>query len=360
MILSYLGSKQSLLPHLDTVIKPLLDKNTCFYDVFAGSGCVSNHYKHHVGSIVAGDLELYSYVINRALLRCPYSKKLAIIVDQLNICCSQVRVPKKLPLDLVYHNFASNGRLYFTKDSALKIDTIRHSLTKMHQNGTISYPEFIFLLASLLTSSSRYANTCGTFRAHLKSLSKRANRLIQLSPIHTDLRINSCNLVKKKDALKLCNTCKILNPANTVVYIDPPYNNVHYGAYYSFLNYLCEYSPKHVLTGTGILPQYNKSNFGLIRHAFLEFKRLFTSRLVRSARYIVMSYSSKAVIALSHITSMLSNLGSIIVYKVWHKAYQPCSSSKSTVRRHVTEYIIKVDCSGPKGVSPRFCWLKLG
>jgi adenine-specific DNA-methyltransferase len=364
MILSYLGSKQTLLPHLDAVIKPLLDKNTRFCDVFAGSGCVSNHYKHIVGSVVASDLELYSYVLNRALLKCPFSKKLAMIIDQFNMVQG---FRSRSSRNLVYHHFASNGRLYFTPQSALKIDMIRRALNKMHQNGTISYSEFVFLLASLLTSSSRYANTCGTFRAHLKSISKRANRLIQITPIHTDLRISSSsyNVVKRKDAVQVCNMplpvqVAVSGTLKTIVYIDPPYNNVHYGAYYSFLNYLCEYNPRHKLNGTGILPAYNKSRFGLVRQALKEFNLLFSSRLVRSARYIIMSYSSKAIIALSHITDMLAMRGSIIVYKVWHKTYQPGSGSGARARRHVTEYIIKVDCNGQVGLPPRFCWLKLG
>ncbi len=144
----------------------------------------------------------------------------------------------------------------------------------------------------------------------------------------------------------------------SIVYLDPPYNSSHYGAYYSFLNYLCLYDARLKTVGTGTLEQYNKSKFGLSKFALKEFGTLFGSI---TSDYIVMSYSSGGIVGLDDLLKLLSNKGCITVYKIWYKAYKANNHNK---QGHVVEYLIVVDCRHDKTLSSfkpsiKKCWLKL-
>ena len=67
----YLGNKTSLLDFLDTHIKSFIgndfSKFNHFYDLFSGTGSVSNHFKQYI-SIVSNDFLLSSYYVTYAKL----------------------------------------------------------------------------------------------------------------------------------------------------------------------------------------------------------------------------------------------------------------------------------------------------
>jgi adenine-specific DNA-methyltransferase len=335
MILSYLGSKQSLLPYLDHVIKPLLTPDTRFADVFLGSGCVSNHYKNDVKAIESCDAEIYSFVLGKALTQSPFTDNLSDIIDDLN---------KLTPVKgLVYTNFATNNKLFFSEHNAMCIDAIRIRINRLYDQDKVTYKEFIFLLGSLLTSASAFSNTCGTFRAYLKVLSKKALKAFKLGPIHTDTKITCTSNIS-------CTNVKNKSFTSNVAYLDPPYNSAHYGAYYSFLNYLCHYNPNIELVGTGIIKDYNKSKFGLLKTCKNEFNQLFKKL---NSDHIILSYSSKAVLNIHTILQMLVNKGDIIVYKVKHKSYTPNAKCK-----YIIEYIVHINCLA-SSQSIVYKWLRL-
>ena len=380
MILSYIGSKKTLLPFISKVIDPLLKElydargPVVFNDCFMGSGCVSNHFKKnvHVGRVIASDTELYSFVLGKALLTCPYSHKLAIVIDQLNLIKTSVCKTQKRN-NLIHNTFASNGRLYFSPENALRIDIVRQALDRLYHANAITYSEFLFLLGSLIVSASSVANTCGTFRAHLKALSCKAKKKFKIFPIHADADADAhadadadaCilgNIVKQKDAIQNSQCSgKYSGSKPVLVYLDPPYNSCHYGAYYSFLNYLCMYDGRLKTVGTGTLEQYKKSRFGLVKYALKEFEILFDSI---TADFIVMSYSSCGIVNISDLVNLLCKKGSVVINKIWYKAYKANHLNKQS---HVVEYIIVCDCRMGSGQSGglgglgqvKKCWLKL-
>ncbi len=329
MILSYLGSKTAILPLIYAIIKPLIKDDTTFYDPFAGSGSVVNFFKSKVNRVCASDLELYAYVLNYALIKCRYTQKLKNLLTILN---------ETKGIDgLVTKYFSPNaGKLYFTESNARKIDSIRSKLNYMLKNNEINYDEFIFLLASLLQASSKYSNTCGTFRAHLKTVSKSASKQLALSPIHSNTTLSNSfiNKVKFGDSIEMTlNLHKLVKQKNNdITYLDPPYNTVHYGSYYSFLNYLCLYNESTNLYGTGIIENYNKSQFGLKRTAQSKFLDLFDTI---KTRYIIMSYSSKATLSLQIIIGMLQDRGALTIYYIQNK--------KLNSKDKITEYVFKLD-----------------
>lgn len=317
MILNYFGSKARSIEKINRVIAPLLNKETVFGDLFAGTGVVSNHFKNSVKQVISNDLELYSYVLNRALLTTVYTQRLQELVQSLNNI-----EPIK---GLVYYNYSpACDKLFFTCENAQKIDAVRTKLNNMYQSKHINYKEFIFLLASLLYSVTRYANTAGTFRAFLKKFHCRSTRQFVLSPVHTDRVQHGHHKVINQDALKSCSQYKY-----DVVYLDPPYNSHHYGAYYSFFNYLCIYSADvKISENTGVMLEYNKSSFGLKQTVYSSFQKLYKDI---KAEKIFLHYNSNGILSKKDIMRILleKGEGAITVYKFVNRNYKPNAMIKN-------------------------------
>lgn len=359
MILSYTGSKKSLVENLDKVILPIIDKvykctgkPISFGDLFAGTGFVSDHYKNNrlIGRVVTSDLELYSYVLNKALMQTVYTPRIAKVIDVLN--SSNKCKPAK---GLIFQHYSPNSqceRMYFTNGNAQRIDAIRLALNQMYKHKRINYREFIFLLGSLMTSVSRYANTAGTFRAYLKAYCPRAERKFILSPIHRQVSQKTAHIVKKNDAINVAASGTRLD----VVYLDPPYNTNHYGAYYGFYNYLCLYHPQVPIQGVaGVMKNYNKSYFGFSASAALAFQKLFHNLKFKSkTKYIVMSYNNNGSLQLRSIVNIMIKFGDVKTYKLLHKNYRPHNRIKMN---HVTEYIFVIDLTSQTN-SYKEEWLK--
>lgn len=348
MILNYFGSKARIIEHIDKVISPLINKNTVFGDLFAGTGCVSNFYKNRARRVVSNDMELYSYVLNKALTQCVFTARLQKVISNINDV-----IQNKPIKGLVWKHFSPNSnvhnRMYFTCDNAMRIDATRIIISKMFCSGDIGYKEFMFLLASLLFSVSRVANTAGTFRAYLKHFSSRASKSFILLPIHKQHVIYGHHNVIKNCALKTA--CKL---AFDVVYLDPPYNANHYGGYYSFYNYLCLYNPRVKLTGvSGVMKHYNKSIFGFSLTCKSSFSKLIKNL---NTKHIIMSYNSNGVLSKSDIVNILLTRGSVTLYKFMNRNYKP---NKSIRDNYVTEFLFVCDCHLEKRRHVKEVWLKI-
>lgn len=327
MILSYLGSKSSLMYNLSLVMRPYITEHTRFCDAFSGSGVVSNFYKN-ICNVSSVDQELYAYVLTYALTKTIFTPNLKNIIQELNT------VQEKM-YGLVSKHFAPPCRKFFTLSNAMCIDNCRVHINNLYNQKQITYEEFMFLMASLLCSASKVANTCGTFRAYLKNFSKRAQKDFKMLPIHTNIYIRK----RDKHSVYCSDSIHHLSKHEyDVIYLDPPYNNIHYGAYYSFLNYLCEYKENISLTPAGVCKDYKKSLFGMKKYCNKAFFDLFNV-INPNTKHVFMSYSSNGVLTIRDLKQVImnSNLNNsqISIYKQKHKAYM----SRQT---QIIEYIIHI------------------
>lgn len=352
-----------MMPTLDRIISPLIERvamekkgGAIFGDLFAGSGSVGHYFKNHphVGRVVASDMELYSYVINNALLKCVYTRKLSKIIAYLNgpyLRAGGVR-------GLVWKHFAPSRpecgdggrRMFFTLDNARRIDAIRVALNRLHRRGAINYKEFLFLLASLMASCSRYANVASCFRAYLKKFSDRSRKKFMISPVHMERTRPSW----KKNSVIKNNACKVArNEIVDIAYIDPPYNANHYGGYYSFYNYLAVYHQSYQISGVaGVTTHYNKSDFGFKASAKNALTKLIAS-LRPATKFIVMSYNSDGVLTKDEVLEILGTRGSVTLYKMWNKKFKPHVGVKDNI---VKEYVFVADCRGAMGDVKEVWW----
>jgi adenine-specific DNA-methyltransferase len=331
--LNYIGCKHTLFNSILSVCQENIADmtNKTFMDLFAGTGTVGFNMTNYFKITNANDLEYYSYVINYALLKCNYTEKIQNIIDVCNGL-------KTLVEGLVYNNFTLNPdceRMFFTNENAKKTDSIRQYIQRLFEFEEITQSEFYFLLASLVVSIDKVANTSCVYGAYLKEFKKTAVKPLILQPIHTKTEINDENNVYNELAESLV---KLDNQYYDVIYMDPPYNHRQYSANYSPLNYIALYDESIVLTGkTALIENYNKSDFCKKR----EVKQVFTN-LIRDVRcnYIILSYNNEGLLDIEEIKKILLSKGFVKLYKI---KYTKFKAQQKVDKKFVEEYIWVVD-----------------
>lgn len=253
--MNYIGSKLKLCQHfLPETIKSVcgsdLSQKT-FCDIFAGTGIVGRTFKTSVKKIISNDIEYYSYVLNKNYIENHIDlENKNEILDELN----------ELPLKndgFVFKNYCLGGndeRQYFSDENGMKIDSIRIQIENWKNEGKISLNMYFFLLASLLESADKVANTASVYGAYLKKLKKSAQKQMILEAANFELNENE-HEVYNCDANEL-----IKKISGDILYLDPPYNSRQYGANYHLLNTIAEYKP-FVPQGKTGLPKYARSKY---------------------------------------------------------------------------------------------------
>ena len=329
--LNYIGSKQTLCPILTNIISSEIPdlKSLSFLDMFAGTGSVGFRFQDITNICCANDLEYYSFIINSALLKCAYSTKLQDIIDHLNTLDG---------LDgLIYTNYSENDnceRMFFTSDNARKCDAIRLHIEDLKNANLVEEKEYYFLLASLIVSIDKVANTSCVYGAYLKEYKKSALKTMVVIPIHKKVDINESNEVFKITAEELSQKDIYFD----VVYMDPPYNQRQYSANYCPLNYVAYYSENIVLKGkTGTIDGYNKSNFCSKPKVFNSFKTILDNI---KCKYIFISYNNEGLLQYNEFIKLLGSYGELKLYKIPYKKFK---AQKSVLGDTVYEYLWFID-----------------
>ncbi|MDD7558621.1 MAG: DNA adenine methylase [Porphyromonas somerae] len=328
--MNYIGSKLSLLPFIESVVKEVYKKplkDAVFCDLFAGTGIVGRHFKPKAKKIIANDLEYYSYVLNRN-----YIGNHRKLEGSENIFKALTQAPT-LENGFIFENYSEGGkanRLYFSSSNGKKIDTIRTLIEEWKRSKIISEDMYYYLLASLLESADKVANTASVYGAYLKRLKKTAENQLLLQPAR--FHINSTTHdVYQEDANELIKSIK-----GDILYLDPPYNNRQYGANYHILNTIAIYQPFAPKGKTG-LPDYNRSKYckkDMVRDQLEE--------LLANAAfpYIFLSYNNEGLMSIEEIEEIFNRYGD---YKLFQSDYRRFRSDKETRRNHkgstTTEFI---------------------
>ena len=176
--MNYIGSKYSLLSFLETSIEEVSGykngENYIFGDLFAGTGIVGQTYKAKGCTVIANDIQYYSYVLNKHVIE---------NIPEMDTSMLE-RLNNLAPVEgFIYKNYcygSGSGRNYFTDDNGMKSDAIRIELEDMHETGEISDNIYFYYLASLVNSIDKYANTASVYGAFLKHIKKSAKKGFQL------------------------------------------------------------------------------------------------------------------------------------------------------------------------------------
>ena len=323
----YTGSKYKLMEWIRELIINNCEGNT-FFDIFAGTGVVTEYMLNDYKEYIINDFLYSNEVIYKGfLLQENYNMdKLLKIVELCN------KVDKaKLKENYVSINF---GDKYFNREDAKIIGEIREKLEDNIAKKKINKKEYFILLASLLFSIDKIANTCGHYDAYRKIDnidSKFKYELILPKQLKEEQNIE----IYREDSNVLAKRIKA-----DIAFIDPPYNSRQYSRFYHVLENITKWE-KPKLYGTALKPKEENMSEYCKTSAPNIFKDLIDNLKVK---YIVVTYnntynskssSSKNKITLEKIKSILDEKGET---KVFDKPYKFFNAGKTELENH-KEYV---------------------
>ena len=326
--MNYIGSKYKLSDFIKQSVYSVVGANLSekvFCDLFAGTGIVGRNFKIEVKQVISNDIEYYSFVLNRNYIENHTPFEYQHLIDELN----ELHGDK----GFVFEEYSENGkaqRQYFSENNGKKIDAIRQKIESWKKENHITDDQYYFLLASLLESADKVANTASVYGAFLKQIKKTAQKEMIIEPavfetneqVHKVYNTDSNELIKKI--------------SGDILYLDPPYNARQYGANYHLLNTIAKYdlfSPK----GKTGLRTYEKSTFCSKNSVAKSFEELIKNA---QFKYIFLSYNNEGLMSDKEIKSIMPKYGK---YDLVTTAYQRFKADKEESRNHkanaTTEYL---------------------
>ncbi|PAF50691.1 DNA adenine methylase [Helicobacter sp. 13S00477-4] len=346
--MNYIGSKLKLSAFLLSSIELTLAKDKIklqdcvFCDIFAGTGIVNRLFKDKVKQIISNDKEYYSFILNQGYnINNLSSSKLNDLFEELQSDVKTPPIEGKIYLNYCLGNEKFTQTNYFQKDNLIpykrqyftdyngaKIDAIRIKIQSWKDSGNIDESLYYYLLASLLESADKIANTASVYGAFLKKFKKSAMKNIILTPIPIN-ESQTTHQVYCEDTLKLIKQIK-----GDILYLDPPYNAREYGANYHILNTIALYDDFIPAGKTGLRP-YTKSNFCkkiTVAQALEDTIRL------ANFQYIFLSYNDEGLLNLDQIESMFRKYGSYNIISQQHQRFK-ADSSRIHKQHSTIEYL---------------------
>ena len=319
----YTGCKHKLMEWIKSLI---LDKceGDSFFDVFGGTGAVTNSMIDSYNNYILNDFLFSNEIIYKGFfLQEEYEEeKLESIKEEyININA-----------DILEENYVSEnfGDKFFRHVDAKIIGFIRGDIQNKLDNNLINNKEYCILIASLLYSLDRCANTVGHYDAYIKG--KAINKefifdLIQPIKLDEGKQIE----IFRKDANTLAREVKA-----DIAFIDPPYNSRQYSRFYHVLENITQWK-KPALTGVALKPEPENMSDYCRNSAPKVFKDLIDNLDVN---YIVVTYnnnyssksnSSRNKITLEEIEEILSSRGKTTRYE---QSYRYFNTGKTELDDH--------------------------
>lgn len=327
----YIGSKYKLMPWIKKVILENCPEHKVIFDIFGGTGVFSAGFINVASEIVINDILYSNEVIYRAFFSQEVfnPKKLEYYAYKV----AQVD-SKSLPDNYVSINYG--GKFFCVQDAKL-IGYIREDIETLFMDKRINKHEYTILLASLLYSFDRCANTVGHYDAYIKTKKiPPAFHFDLVLPVKTDTRI----YIYRQDANEL-----VHNIYSDVAFVDPPYNSRQYSRFYHLPETIIKWD-KPVLSGTAMKPPRENMSDYCRNSAPKVFEDLIMNL---NTKYIVVTYnntydskssSSRNKIALEEIKTILEKRGAT---KIFLQDYHRFNAGKTDRAEH-KEILFVTEC----------------
>jgi len=324
----YTGSKSKLKDWIKETILEHNGDGKSFCDLFAGTGIIAEEMLELYDEIIINDFLISNETIYYAFFSTEKydSNKIHKYISEY----------KQIDPDKISDNYVSDnyGDKYFAYKDAKLIGEIRDRIEKARAD--LNKKEYSILLASLIYSFDRSANTVGHYDAYFKKKGiKRSFKLEQIKPIY----IGEEKTIKiyREDSNDLVRKIK-----TDIVYIDPPYSSRQYSRFYHVIENIVKWE-KPELYGVALKPiavdsensEYCKVNAPLIFADLIENIDAKTILVSYNNTYNSKSNSSKNKMTFDQIKDVLSRKGVTKVYSKKHRAF---NTGKTDFNNH-KEYL---------------------
>lgn len=327
----YTGNKYKLMSWIKGLILEHCPEHEIFFDVFGGTGVVTAEMLDVVQSAIVNDFLYSNEVCYKAFFgRDEYD------VQKLKQFVAEVAITDRKALSDNYVSLNYGGR-YFEHDDSKLIGVVRERIQSDYEAGRFNEREFNILLASLLYSFDKCANTVGHYDAYIKKgcQSKFVFELIEPVMSETDVT------TYREDANELARRVSA-----DVAFVDPPYNSRQYSRFYHVMETVVKWD-KPRLRGTAMKPPVeNMSEYSRV-NAPIVFSDLIRNLKVR---YIVVTYnntydskssSSRNKITLDQIKLILDSRGKTRIFEKSHSRFN-AGKTDSTKHKEIL-FITEVD-----------------
>jgi len=325
----YIGCKTKLVDWIFGLINEQTHGIHSFCDIFAGTGVVAHRALQTYERVVVNDF-LHSNNIMYQAFFAPTEwnkEKVQNIIEDFN----------SVNPDIICDNYFSKnfGGKYFYNDTAKIVGFIRERLKKMQTNLTDK--EYAVLMASLIYSIDRHANTMGHFDAYHHKAPTAHQFLMRMIEVESFKGVE----IHQEDANQLARAIDV-----DLTYLDPPYNSRQYSRFYHVYENLVQWK-KPQLYGTALKPKEENMSDYCRNAAFTAFTDLVSH--IRS-RYLVVSYnntyhskstSSENKIKLEQLEEVLNKCGNTQVFNHEFKAFNSGKTEFDDHREYL--FITEVD-----------------
>ena len=325
----YIGCKTKLVDWIFSLIDEQTHDVHSFCDIFAGTGVVAHRALQTYERVVVNDFLHSNNVMYRAFFAPGEwsEERVQTIINEFNDIN-----PTKIGENYFSKNF---GGKYFYHDTAKIVGYIRGRLQTLQKDLTDK--EYAVLMASLIYSIDRHANTMGHFDAyHHKA---PAAHQFQMRMIEAE----SYNGVEihQEDSNQLARNINV-----DLTYLDPPYNSRQYSRFYHVYENLVQWK-KPQLYGTALKPKEENMSDYCRNAAFTAFTDLVSHI---NSRYLVVSYnntyhskstSSENKIKLEQLEDVLNKCGKTQVFNHEFKAFNSGKTEFDDHREYL--FITEVD-----------------
>lgn len=323
----YFGSKASTAGAVyDAVAKRVPGGSLC--DPFGGTGIMGSRFKSRGWEVWSGDILSSAHCFQVARVHYDVLPRFRRLLPNIGASSTDDLLSVLNRADTrngwLIEEF-SRRRPCFTPGNAGRIEACRQLITEWMASGWLGEHESAFLLASLVESFDRVANTAGTYYSFLKSWHKKAMRPFSFEFIMPTWGAQPCRAFLA-DAQAL-----VRKRCFDVLYLDPPYNDRNYARYYHLPESIACCAEPASARKSGV-PSETKapSEFGS-RSAALPALR----RLIDSARWrlLVLHYADGGALRHGDILQLLGEYGPVEETTVTALGYTTSSHSRSVPQR---------------------------
>ena len=329
----YLGCKKRLVQWIVDSIFTFAGKPTSFVDGFCGTGAVGlEMLSRGVTDVTCIDNLLSNTVILDGVLSEPDDQLLHWSWSQINEACPQPGYVTRWYADT-----------YFTRDNCMRIDAVRTMVDLLYHAGKIGSSERSTLLASLLLSCDRAANTVGQYDAYLKHIGCHpieGGRHLVDSRVYEPLCLAPLQRINAPTAQVI--TGDLVDLAARihaeVVYLDPPYTTRQYIDNYHVLENIARWQKPELSGKTLKFPRTCfKSPFSTRRGAAGAMVDLLNAL---RAQWIVISYNSEGIVPINELVALARSRGPV---RMLSRPYPVFGRGAGVSRRRlVTECLVMI------------------